>query len=214
MKRLNLVGNKYGRLTVIALDHTDKTCTFWRCLCECGNEHVVRGYHLKSGRVRSCGCLSRDARLKLGAKSGAERANYWHGGFGTKLYGVWAAMIRRCENPNQKYYPDYGGRGITVCEEWRKDFVVFRDWANSNGYKEGLTIDRIDVNGNYEPSNCRWVTMKVQAQNRRNTIKIFHDGRYYTLREIAEFGNLKVRTVIGRYERGEREFLKLIRKVK
>lgn len=117
------------------------------------------------------------------------------------LYGVWANMKTRCENPNDKHYSRWGGRGIRVCEEWH-DFKRFYDWAISNGYSEGLTIDRIDNNGNYEPSNCRWVTVLEQNQNKRNVILLTHNGETKTCAEWSRMFGLSKNTVYSRFHKG------------
>lgn len=213
MKIVDITNQRFGRLVAIKRMGSNGHSSIWLCVCDCGNTKLVTLSHLRQG-TKSCGCLSEEVAPERGRRSKLGERTRKHGGTGTKLYGVWRAMIRRCENANTLYYDDYGGRGILVCEEWRNDFAKFRTWAETHGYTEGLTIDRIDPNGNYEPSNCRWVTMLEQQNNRRNSIKIEHDGKLYSLREIAELGGLKVRTVVGRYERGDRDFLTLIRKVK
>lgn len=214
MKKLNLIGERFERLVVIERVGSNGKQSLWRCLCDCGNEKIVTTSHLKQGCVKSCGCLTKEIASLRGHLSKIGERSRKHGDFGTKLYGVWAAMISRCENHNQRYYKDYGGRGIKVCDEWRYDYSKFKGWALSNGYEEGLTIDRINNDGNYEPSNCRWATKTEQMRNRRNTIKIEHNGKFYTLREIADLYGLKPRTVIGRYERGERTFEQLARSLK
>lgn len=122
--------------------------------CECGTEKSVRVSDLKSGDSRSCGCLNREQSTK-------------HGGRQTRLYGTWVRMIQRCINPNNKRYKYYGGRGISVCDEWRSSFANFRDWAKSTGYKDHLTLDRVNNDKGYWPENCRFVTQVVQCQNRR-----------------------------------------------
>lgn len=184
-KLKDLTGLKFGKLLVIK--RVEGKCTPWLCLCDCGNEIVVRGTNLRSGNTTSCGCFCEH-----------------HGKRKTKLYGVWATMRNRCYNENVKVYYRYGGRGIEVCEEWKNSFTCFHNWAISNGYKEGLTLDRIDVDGNYEPSNCRWVTMKIQNNNRRDTISVEINGEKHTLREWSELSGINWGTIRRRYYRGKR----------
>lgn len=153
-KLKDLRGYKFGKLTVVSFSHMIGKHSYWKCICECGNEHTVRSDCLKNGLVKSCGCLNTNDREKPDSIKKH------------KLYRVYWGMKQRCYNPNQKHYNRYGGRGITVCDEWRNDFQAFYDWSMSHGYKEGLTIDRIDNDGNYEPSNCRWVTQAEQNLNK------------------------------------------------
>lgn len=117
-----------------------------------------------------------------------------HGLTNSRIYGIWNGIIQRCENPNRKAYPRYGGRGISVCEEWH-NFQIFYEWAINNGYKEDLTIDRIDNNGNYEPSNCRWATYKEQANNMRKNVIYEINGTKHNLKEWSEIYNMPYRTV-------------------
>lgn len=124
--------------------------------------------------------------------------SYKHGGKGTKLYEVWYSMRRRCNCQNSNAYKYYGGRGISVCKEWANDFSKFREWAIANGYREGLSIDRIDVNGNYEPQNCRWTTAKEQANNQRNTLRIEYKNKTKILHEWAEILGIKPCTLYYR----------------
>lgn len=133
-------------------------------------------------------------------------SGYKHGGWTNNrhLYTVWSGMLSRCRNKNHKQYKDYGGRGITVCEEW-KDFSVFREWALSNGYVDGgdyCSIDRIDVNGNYEPSNCRWANRKVQMNNRRVNVLLTYNGETKTLAQWADAFGICYSTFMSRYDRG------------
>lgn len=166
----DLIGLRFGRLTVInrADDYISpkrgKHHVRWNCLCDCGANTIVESNMLTRGRTKSCGCLRKDV-LKEVATT--------HGGRRDRLYRTWANIKNRCYNMSSADYKYYGGRGIQMCDEWRSDYATFKEWAYQTGYDENAqwgkcTIDRIDVNGNYEPLNCRWVDMKVQSRNRRN----------------------------------------------
>lgn len=157
----DLTGQSFGRLTVIYLSASVEmpsggTKIKWHCRCTCGGEKQVQGNHLKSGVAQSCGCLHKERAAKSSVR---------HGGRYTKLYGVWTQMRQRCENPNNKRYADWGGRGIKVCKRWH-DFAKFRRDMEPT-YREGLSLDRIDNDDDYKPSNCRWATMAEQNKNRR-----------------------------------------------
>ena len=160
----DLTGRRFGRLTVISRAGSDKQGNaMWLCRCDCGTEKVVCGYHLRSGVIRSCGCLMREA---------ASQRVRTHGMCETRLYGVWRAMKRRCYSKKCPQFKNYGGRGISVCPEWKDDFHSFAIWAKSHGYDENApygacTLDRIDPDKDYEPSNCRFADSFVQANNQR-----------------------------------------------
>lgn len=170
MKRnSDITGFRFGRLTALQYigkdQHGNRKV---KCMCDCGNEIVCRAASLTSGASKSCGC----ARLCMGnrKKSGSEKIGQPQKRKVQKkperLYRIWVAMKQRCYNPNHRAYKYYGARGIKVCDEWKNGSKVFIEWALEKGYRENLTIDRIDVDGNYEPSNCRWVTQAEQNKNR------------------------------------------------
>lgn len=175
----NLTGQRFGRLTVTSFaEYRYQPCgrknAYWNCLCDCGNTKVIKGGQLLRGGTKSCGCLAHDIRYK-GGKS--------------KLYDVLRMMKKRCNDKSCKQYADYGGRGIKVCDKWSNGldgYRNFRSWAEKNGYKEGLTIDRIDNDKGYSPQNCRWVTVKDQCRNKRNNIRITLDGKTQTFTEWCE----------------------------
>ncbi len=165
--RIDLSGKTFGRLTVIHRDgEWDGNNTMWKCLCSCGNKCVVKGRNLREGHTRSCGCLHKDIAVDQPnhITHGGTKNHHWE-----RLYVIWQDMKARCEKSYATSYPRYGGRGISICDEWH-DYPTFRTWALEHGYADDLTIDRIDVNGNYEPRNCRWATYKEQSQNKRTAV--------------------------------------------
>lgn len=157
-KLIDLTGQRFGMLTVIERAETINKRTRWLCKCDCGNEVIAEAYNLKSGHTQSCGCLQREA---------TSQANKTHGMSNTRLYRIWCDMHNRCYQKSYHAYQHYGGRGIVISDPWLRDFQPFYDWAMANGYRDDLSIDRIDPNGNYSPDNCRWVTMAEQNKNKR-----------------------------------------------
>lgn len=191
-RRRDLTGQRFGRLRVVAFSHHAGTQRkpFWRCVCDCGAETTVNGQPLRNGLIRSCGCLKRDLSVQRATK---------HGGHGTRTYRSWKAMRERCHNPSGTHYHHYGGRGITVCEQW-KDFSAFL--ADMGECPAGLTIDRIDGNGNYEPGNCRWATATQQSRNTNRNHYVTINGVTRCLSEWAEIHGIGVRTVWSRIRYG------------
>jgi hypothetical protein len=159
MSVVDITGQRFGRLVAIELAPRPWPSgnARWLCQCDCGQMHVASGSNMRTGRVRSCGCSIREW-----AKTGNNRRR--HGASDTSTYGSWSGMRNRCLNPSEPRYPDYGGRGITVCARW-DDFANFL--ADMGERPDGLTLDRIDNDGNYEPGNCKWSTPLEQSQNRR-----------------------------------------------
>lgn len=178
-KKLDLLNKRFGKLTVIEYLGSKDNRTIWGCICDCGTYKTVQGKLLMNGKVKSCGCLH--STINNLSKH--------------RLYHVLQGVKNRCYNVNHNAYNRYGGRGITVCEEWLNDFQTFYDWSMNNGYQDDLSIDRIDNNKGYSPDNCRWVDRKTQQRNRRTAINITIDGETRCLSEWCELLNLKYATV-------------------
>lgn len=194
--REDLTGQKFGRLTVVALDHRDNTYKgFWLCECDCTehNRVIVYGGNLKSGCTRSCGCLARERAVETNTKHGHSR---------TRLYHTWQHIVQRCENKNDKDYSNYGGRGVSVYDKWH-DFEEFRNWSLNNGYNDNLSIDRKDVNADYSPENCRWTDSIVQQNNKRNNHLVTYGNVTHTIAEWSRIFNINYQTLHGRVGRGD-----------
>jgi len=195
----DLTGRRFGNLTVIErsddyIQPNGRRRARWLCLCDCGNTKTIIGESLRGGKTLSCGCLQ---------KKRAAESRTKHGDTDSRLYNVWCAMKRRCNNSSVPEYKNYGGRGIKVCDEWNADYSAFKGWAYASGYDPKLprgqcTIDRIDVNGDYEPSNCRWVTQKQQMNNVRHNVHIEHNGETHTPSEWAEMYGMNYSTFKNR----------------
>ena len=193
--RKDITGQKFNRLTAIKFSHIKNCKTYWLFRCDCGNEKYMREDGVTGGSAKSCGCLQKEVLSQL-------KTNYKHGFVRTRVYRIWQAMRRRCYEPQFRDYKNYGGRGISVCQDWRESPEVFCKWALANGYSDNLSIDRIDVDGNYEPNNCRWADSKTQGRNTRTNKYFTINGETRCLIEWCEVYNINYRTVQARLVRG------------
>lgn len=191
---IDMTGKRCGRLTVLSRVDNRREWSYWMCRCDCGNEIVTEGKALRVGHTKSCGCLSHETASNLCVSRST------HGMRRHPLYNVYQGMIKRCEKPSEKSYKDYGARGIAMCAEWRQDPLAFFRWALANGYKSGLTIDRIDNNGNYEPGNCRWADRITQGSNKRNNRRFEYRGESLTLAQLSRLSGLSPDTISARIE--------------
>lgn len=174
-EKISYIGKRFGRLVVVervedVINPNGKRTIQYKCKCDCGKEKIIRKCHLSNGSIISCGCFHKEQLGQMRRTHGFSHKE--------RLYSVWLNMKDRCYNPKNNHYNSYGGRGITVCDEWNNDYLCFRKWCRENGYFEeimgsgrnNITIDRIDVNGNYEPSNCRFLTNRDNCLNKRDTM--------------------------------------------
>lgn len=192
---IDLTGKRFGRLVVLFQDKTSKIGTKWYCMCDCGNKVSVFSVNLRKGNTNSCGCLQ--------AELTSKRSRIHGDGDGhERLYRIWKAMKERCYYPKNIDYSMYGGRGIFVCDEWKSSYVTFKKWALQNGYEANKTIDRIDVNREYSPSNCRWATPLEQANNTRRNVHITYKGITKTVSEWSKETGINAHTLAGRKRSG------------
>lgn len=190
----DLTGQRFERLTVIERDCNDRgNGAYWICKCDCGNYNVVRGAELRNGHTKSCGCQKNEntsSRMRT------------HGMRKTRLYNTWQCIRARCYNEKIRNFRHYGGKGIAVCDEWRNSFESFRDWAMANGYNDSLTIDRIDVDGDYCPENCRWVDMVVQENNTSRNHYLTYKNETRSMADWARIKGLNYHTLRHRISLG------------
>lgn len=191
-KIVDIKGKKFGRLTALEYVGADKYGNpMWLCVCECGTEKVIRQCHLINNHTISCGCYNRE-------NNWGKARHTTHGKYYTKLYKTWRGIISRCYNKNSSNYINYGGRGIIVCDEWRNDFMSFYNWSYDNGYKEELSIERINVNGNYEPSNCCWIPLVEQANNKTCSRRYTVNGETLNLKQLSKKYNVEYKKLFAR----------------
>ena len=197
----NIIGNKYGRLTVIeqrGFSETNKhgqRYAVWYCKCDCGNYVERTTDVLKKGKS-SCGCRQKEVLKEM------SEYNKKHELSKNRIYGIWKNMISRCYRKKDIHYPSYGARGITVCDEWKNNSSKFFEWAFANGYQENLTIERIDNNKGYNPENCTWVTKEQQYKNKRQNIMITYQGKTMCAEDWAKETNINAQTIRWRYKKG------------
>ena len=188
MKYKNQIGKKYGKLLILEEDkNINKRGTYYKCQCDCGNIKTVLGFNIINGRTKSCGCITKEINKYNGHNTKHKLSK-------TRIYKIWSKMKNRCNNDKYFQYYLYGGRGIKVCDEWldkENGFINFYNWSINNGYQENLSIDRIDVNGNYEPNNCRWATQKEQCHNLRTNKNITYNNETHCISEWAEILKIK-----------------------
>lgn len=190
-KVIDMIGFEFNGCVVIKRGGNSKdNRAKWICKCYCGNTFESTGKDIRNHKIKSCGCRKKNV-------------NYKHGNSYKRLYNIWRGIISRCYNNKDTSYKNYGFRGVSVCDSWLNNFDSFEKWSLDNGYKDGLTIDRINVNGNYEPKNCRWATTKEQGLNKRNTVYANYNGKELPLSEIANITGIKYSTLHKRYKKGK-----------
>jgi hypothetical protein len=191
---VDITGKKFNRLLVLRASGRDKYGqAIWDCRCDCGNEITATGYQIRNGRIMSCGCYLHEITVERDTK---------HGKSGIRIYRIWSGMKTRCTNKNRKEYKHYGGRGITVCAEWKDNFLSFYEWAMSHGYRDDLTIDRKDNDGNYEPGNCRWIKKPLQVLNYSQNKNYIIEGEKKCLSEWCRVFGVPRKMVSFRIAKG------------
>lgn len=191
--RIDMTNKRFGRLVVIKADKRNKHGElYWLCKCDCGNVKSIKGSKLRNGWTQSCGCLQKEW---VSEHFSSHRMS------NSSLYKIWGNMKTRCYSPKNNRFYCYGGRGIKVCDEWL-DFNNFAEWAFANGYEEGLSIERKNINRNYEPDNCCWIPLKNQTQNRSNTVWITYHNQTMCMAEFARKMNVSVNVIRNRIKKG------------
>lgn len=208
-EKKKVIGKTYNRLTVTDVIIPPKGETIWKCICECGKEYINKGKYIKNGRIKSCGCIAKEIKEKAKKEICLSKKRY---------YKILIGMIDRCYNPKNTAYKYYGERGIEICDEWLNDHSKFCEWAIKNGYEDGLSIERIDVNGNYCPENCKWIPLSEQCKNKRRygrePYKYIVDGKEKTLKEIQKEYKISPQLFSYRIKQGMNadEIIKLYKK--
>lgn len=185
----SLIGNKFNMLTITSYKKKGKNnCNYFVCLCDCGKTTEIRANHLFNDNQISCGCI---------------RTKYKDSKVGYAIYDTWNRMMHRCYDIKHHKYPRYGARGIVLCDEWKNDYYSFYNWSINNGFKLGLSIDRINNEGNYEPSNCRWATRKQQMNNTSRNRYLTYNNQTHTMAEWSDILNINYGTISSRLHRGK-----------
>lgn len=196
-KAKDITGQKFGRLTAIKFCYSKSrkkaTDHYWLFRCDCGKEKILLKSSVTSGHIKSCGCYHKEKISIIHKK---------HGLANSRIYGIWCDIKTRCKNPKHIRHNYYYDKGINICDEWTNNFENFYNWALENGYKESLSIDRIDVNGNYCPENCRWVNNKIQSNNKTNNHNITVNGITHTISEWCDIKQMNYHTFYSRLNRG------------
>jgi len=192
MRKQDLIGKKFGKLTVIKEGENKGKNTTWICKCDCGEEKTILAYNLTSGKSKSCGCVRGE---KLG------NLVRTHGFSNTRLYHIYKGIKQRCHNENNPAYMYYGGKGVSICNEWNCDYLKFKEWSLNNNYDEFVSIDRINPDGNYCPENCRWVSMQKQQNNKLNSMFVTIGDDKLTIAEWADKSKTNKQTLYSKFYR-------------